>query len=458
MNNSVIINKTPPDVLSLIPKYWEDHDRDENLIKLTHVCRAWRELFTSRPSLWSRLDCRSVDKTKVYIERSKSFPLDISFKLTHNTFRREEALVLAVPHFGRLVTLSVHGKPEVIPALAKHCSSSLPLLHTLNINIARNPTPVLPENLLNGDFSSLCELSLGGVITPLPWRDLSNLTTFNLRQVPGDMIHLTQLLDFLESAPRLRYVKLRNSIPNPSDAPTERVVSLPHLKKFSVITSQPHSILLNHLSIPAGVLLRLEFTFSGLKSPIQSYLPNPPNNLHNLSHITAMNLCFSSEQKSLRLNGPSGELYMLGNWTRDDHKPRAGTGRFLYSLDQFDVSRCRWLAITLCDYRSRDLPQIETWCLYKALRPMEDLRTLTLVGCNNFHFIPKKNPSNIILYPTLEEIVLHIERSDQLHLEELLNMVEERASRGARLPAITIVSAGALAPTREVLKSRRRLD
>ena len=457
-NASAAIHKTPPDVFSLLPKYWEDCDRDENLIKLTHVCHDWRKLFTSRPSLWTRLNCRSVEKTKVYIERSKPFLLEISLKLTHNTPHREEALVTTIPHFCRLGTLSLYGNSaQVLPALVKYFSTPAPLLHTLNISISRGE-PILPEMFLNRNLSSLRELSLGGIVTPLPWRGLSDLTTFNLRRVPGDRIHLSRLLSFLESASRLQYVRLHTSIPNSCDGSAEWVVSLPHLKELSFITKQPHSTLLNHLSIPTGALLRLEYTFSGLESPIPSYLPNLPNNLNNLSHITAMNLCFGSEQRSLRLSGPSGELYMFGHWTRADHKPNAGVGKFLYSLDPFDVSRTRWLAVTLCIYRPGDQVSMETWSLYKALRSMEDLRTLTLAQSNSYHFILILNPNetNIVLCRKLEEIVVYIERPDQLRIKELLSMAEERASRGAKLSAITIISTTALAPTTEVTFQLRK--
>jgi len=67
----------------MIPDYWEDSERDEASITLTHVCRGWRELFVSRPSLWTRLDCRSIEKTRVYIERSKTSPFEILLDGNH---------------------------------------------------------------------------------------------------------------------------------------------------------------------------------------------------------------------------------------------------------------------------------------------------------------------------------------------------------------------------------------
>ena len=462
-NTFALVNKTPQDVLSLIPNYWEYNDRDEGLIKSTHVCRSWREIFISCPSLWTRLDCMNVDKTKVYIERSKSSPLEICLRQVGNTSYQEEAFVLAVPHIGRLRSLSMSGNPtNVLPTLVEYFSCPVLFLNEVNINLICNQAPILPDKLFNGYLPSLRELCLAWVTTPLPWRDLSNLTTFKFSHVPGDKIPSTQLLDFFESTPNLHYIQFHNSIPNSSNAPVERVVSLPRLKKLNILAQLAHSILLNYLSIPARASLRLEFTFSGGESPISSYLPKSPDNLNNLSHITAINLCFGAEQKSTRLKGPNGELCITGSWVRGGDQPHVGENRFLSSLSRFDVSRNRRLAITLYCHR-RDAPtRAET----RILRSMEGLRALILSRCSNLPFIfilnpnknPDANPDKDLLCPKLEEIVLYVERPDQFYINELLSMAEERASRGAKLSGMTIVSMDALAPTKEVFQLRKHVS
>ena len=440
-----LVNRVPPDVLAMIPTYWEDSEGDMGLIRLTHVCRSWRETIMSRPLLWTRLDCTSVGKTKLYIERSKSCPLEICIRPARNAFYREQAFILAIQHIDRLRTLSVSGNPrEVLPVLVKHFSRRVPLLNVLNINLVY-PASIPPSSLFDGDLSSLRELSLTRVIMPLPWSDLSSLTTFNFCHVPKDVILLSQLLDFFESVPRLRHIRLHNSIPNSSDAPTERVVFLPRLKDLSIIAQPPHSILLNHLSVPVGALLRLEFTFSSGESPIPSYSPKSLENLENLSHITATNLFFGLERRSVWLNGPSGGLYIFGNRTQGGSQPNIGITRFLRSLlDQFDISRSQRLAITLCHYRPRNSAEIETWSVYQTLHSMEDLRTLTLARCINRPFIltlnPRKNSSKTVLCPKLEELTLYIKNPGQYRINELLSMVKERASRGAKLSAISIIS------------------
>ena len=432
----------------MVPAYWEDSDRDTGLIRLTHVCRGWREIIVSHPLLWSRLDCTNVGKTKLYIERSKSCPLDICIKPGRSTFYREQAFLLAVQHIDRLRTLSVSGNPtEVLPVLVKHFSRPIPLLNTLNITLDSYQAPLLPDGLFDGDLSSLRELSLTGVTMPLPWGDLSSLTTFNLCHIPEDEILSTQLLDFFESVPRLRHIQLRDSIPNSSDAPTERVISLPRLEDLSIVAQAPHSVLLDHLSIPIGALLRLEFAFGGGESPIPTYTPKSLENLQNVSHITATNLYFGSERRSVRLNGPSGGLYIFGNRTNECGQPNIGVTRFLQPLlDQFNISRSQRLTITLCHYRPRASAQIETWIVYQTLHSMEDLRTLTLARCTNRPFIfslnPKKNSSKTLLCPKLEGVTLYIKHPDQYRINELLSMVKERALRDAKLSAISIVNLG----------------
>ena len=335
---------------------------------------------------------------------------------------------------------------RVLPALAKYLSRL---------------APILPDKLFNRDLSSLRELRLAGVVTPLPWGDLSNLTAFELCLTSEDKDVLTQLLDFFESSPHLRTIQLRGgSTWNLLNAPVERVISLPSLQELSITAQAPHPALLGHLYIPAGVSLRLEFTFSGWEPPISSHFPASLDNLNNISHITAVNLNFGSGQRSMRLNGPCGELYIICNWIREDEQPNAGTTRLLQSLAKFDISRSQWLAITLCHYHPHT--PVTEWTLYRTLRSMKDLYTLTLTRCNNLSFIltlnPDKNPDKTVLCPKLKEIILHINCSDQLHFGELLSMTEGRALRGAKLSGVTIVSAETLVPTNQVFQLRKHVS
>ena len=457
-NTFAPINKTPADVLTMIPDYWDERIRDQNLITLTHVCRGWRDIFTSCPSLWARLDCTNVRKTRVYLERSKSSPLEIHIGDS------SEAASYLVPHIGRLKTLYAHTTSGSIPpALVRHFSCRLPLLEKLTIKSLYGRLPPLPEELFGGDLSSLRELSLGpGVPTPLPWKDMWNLTTLTLDRMAEYDFPLTQLLNFFESAPHIRYIYIHNSIPYSSDAPAQRVVSLTHLKKLK-ITSQPvHSTLLNHLSIPAGASLTLEFSCGRVESPIHSYLPKSSDGLLNLSHITTVNLSFGPCRRFLRLHGPSGELRVLGGRQRCENATYNMVDQFLWSLGRFDLSRSRRLVIQQCHVRSPSPGSIAECATYQTLDSLKDLYSLTLIQCGNLPFFlildPDTNPPTTVLCPKLKEITLYIKGPDDLPVDELLKMAEERASRGARLSVITIVSTGTLAPEKDVFQLRKHVS
>ena len=54
------ISQVPPEVISLIADYCETK---QELIALTPVHRGWREIFISRVSLWTSLDCTDLNKT-----------------------------------------------------------------------------------------------------------------------------------------------------------------------------------------------------------------------------------------------------------------------------------------------------------------------------------------------------------------------------------------------------------
>ena len=229
-----------------------------------------------------------------------------------------------------------------------------------------------------------------------------------------------------------------------SNAPADRIVSIPHLNALSIASWPPHSILLNHLCIPTGASLIL---VHGETSPLQEYLPETSTNLNNLSHITAMNLHFDVTEKYVRLSGPSGELRVSARveeaiyaWTRDR--------RILLSLSPRILSTAQRLAVSKYDHPKP--PGIEECPVFQTLSAMTNLHTLVLTECDNLPFIlalnPDKNSSKLVLCPNLEELVLYVESQEWFRIKYLLGMTKERASRGVKLSSITIVGLEELAP------------
>ncbi|KAF9643329.1 hypothetical protein BDM02DRAFT_3191805, partial [Thelephora ganbajun] len=267
-NKLAPINRIPPEVFSLIPGYWDECDIDENLIALTHVCRGWREVLIGHSSLWTRLDCVDAEKTRAYIERSKSLPLEIALCKRGYSSYRKDVFLLVMSHISRAMSINIVGNKNILQTFAEYASCPIPLLRELIVNVPYESPLALSSTLFNGDLSSLRMLKLTGVIPNLPWRNMSKLTTFELYHVVENKISVTRLLDFFVNAPFLCDIKLE-SIPDSSDAPPGRVVSLPCVKSLTVFADRAYSsILLNHLSLPSGTLLHLGFDFSGKESPL----------------------------------------------------------------------------------------------------------------------------------------------------------------------------------------------
>ena len=288
-NTFAPISRVPPEVFSLIP----DYCKGEELIALTHVCRSWREIFISRASLWTFLNCTSFDKTNTYIQRSKGSPLEISLvapQYAHHLKARN----LILPLIHRFKTLKLSGSSRHFLELTQHFCSPAPLLEKLDIQLYDETHAAIENTIFGGNLSSLRELRLCGILIDLPWQNMTNLTTFDFRQVPGDKISATQLLDFLEHSPLLREIKLMDSLPYSSNALARRTVSLHHLRLLRIRARPAHSILLNHLHIPIGASITQEFNYDCETSPVPGYFPKSLDHLDNISHITSINLRIGS--------------------------------------------------------------------------------------------------------------------------------------------------------------------
>ena len=454
-NSFAPVNRIPPEILSLIPDYYHEDDADQGVITLTHVCRRWRDTFTSCSSLWTQLDFKNVDKTRVFIQRSKSSLLTLC--LDYKSI--DDALALMIPHVHRLKSLTIRGV-NALQRVIEHFRCHAPLLEKLNIGIFSKNEPTLDGALFNGDLSFLRELRLSGVITPLPWKNLVNLRVVNLDCRYGGC-GVTRLLNLFESAPLLHTVTLRNYKVGSFNAPPGRIVPLRHLRSFHIDADTAHSNLLPHIHIPIGATLVSSLCIDCDDFPLLDldYLPERFPNLANLSHITTINLSFFPALR-VQLSGPSGRLRVLvwqTAWTYP--APYDNARHALRSFSRPMLSTIQRLVVSRYIY-SRSA-EVEGCPVFKTLSSMNSLRTLVLIRCNDLHFTlaldPEQNPRDLMLCPNMEELVVCIHPEGEFHVRELIRMVKNRASRGAKLLSVKIVSVGVLVAGEEVEELREHV-
>lgn len=229
-NLVVPINRLPLDVLCLIPTHLPSQgDR----LRVTFFCRHWRKTFLQYPALWSRLRLTGrIDGhiARTLLERAKGSPLHIAFNSLLSPFHNLTILSPFAQQI-RSLKLDIRSSGEV-KNIFMVIPGPLPLLHTLEIDATGdqdspetfplfNKAEGLKNFLLHINHSpSLCNFTF------------PNLTTFNFLTWAYE-IHVSQLLDFLEASPTLRWVRMRIATDLlHEDVPPERVVTLPCVNTF----------------------------------------------------------------------------------------------------------------------------------------------------------------------------------------------------------------------------------
>jgi hypothetical protein len=374
----------------------------------------------------------NADKARVYLERSKASPIGLRLNergdlSPHNPFLQ------IVPHaIGRLKSLAIKGTSENLQDITAHLSRPAPLLEVLSIasihTLRSQRDPTLTTALFHGDFPSLRELHLQSVRTELPWRNVVNLTSFELHFIMSDEISIQQLLDFFESAPRLRKIDLCHATPT-SGAQNGRLVSLACLKWMDIIGDESPSLFLDHLIIPVGAKLT---TFGAARGSLTENLPRSLDNLRNLSDFTDIHLRIDEEDPDIRFSGPNGQVRVF--IPPQDN----ATYLALESLARFDTSKTERLRIYYGYSPSND-------SLYRALLPMKHLRTLTLSYCTSLDTLihaldPIMSPSGDVVCPRLEDLVIVLDLDvERLDIKNVIETAAARASRGAKLKSVRIV-------------------
>ena len=429
-NKFVPVNRLPCDVLALIPDFWHGRARENIAITLTHVCQDWREIFGSRASLWTNFHLVNAEKTRCYLERSKSAPISVSLERPQGLLHNDPFLEVVPGATSRLKRLYMRTTSGHLQAITQHLVDPAPLLETLKIHgscVDPHISSVPAPHLFNGNLSSLRELSLRSVRTQLPWRGMNNLTSFTLCCTAQTGVSIEQTLDFLGGAPRLRKVWLSfaASTPGPHN---RRPASLAHLESLTISGSQRPSLLLNHLMIPVGAVVWTEL--DSLAFDINDHLPRSLDNLGNLSHFTEIRLLFAEFVTSVRFTGPNGQVHISSSY------PTPGDVQAVFrSLTRLDTSRTEFFEIIYGGFPAE---------FFEALRSLTNLRTLIISRCcDTLPFLLGLRsafcPNNSIICPRLEELVFYTD--DSFDEKIMVDLAAIRASGGAPLELVKVVSS-----------------
>ncbi|PIL25199.1 hypothetical protein GSI_13088 [Ganoderma sinense ZZ0214-1] len=207
-------------------------------LKLTHVCRRWRNIALRTTRLWSHVYLSRSDAFAVFVERSKATPLDIDVRDAnfYGSIRGGVSILdLIPPVSSRIRFLSVDGQITTVQAFCRKLTQPLDQLEKLVLAShlpwfgLSGPPPAVPFVAGEGLTPRLSHLELDRI--PFRWTDPafgSSLTTLKVISPAWsptfwdpnqpDIGTTADLLDVLERiAPRLKALYLDGSIPTPDN-------------------------------------------------------------------------------------------------------------------------------------------------------------------------------------------------------------------------------------------------
>jgi hypothetical protein len=253
-NMSTLVNaKIPAEVFSIIFHYTKLFHHLEKkqgysfywIPCVSHVCRHWRSIALSNPSLWTDGIPKNVDAFKTFLTRSKNLPIVFEKSATSLLPSQRDLIPLFLSQAGRVRELYVDvlGTTCVTSEILKALDADMPLLEVFHMSISISwPLSTIPrisiprpENLQH--VRDLDLFSCG-----FNWNqvELNNLTSlcfsggFSRELNPS----VEQIFDVLKRSPRLQKLDLSSAIKNDLNDPEIPPLdfSLPHLKHLLLAT------------------------------------------------------------------------------------------------------------------------------------------------------------------------------------------------------------------------------
>ncbi|KAI0668540.1 hypothetical protein C8Q78DRAFT_265944 [Trametes maxima] len=269
-HNSVApVNGLPPEIFCEIFLGLSDNVGDvSHVIAASHVCHRWRSIALNAPKLWSAFQINRTDAISVFLQRSRSLPIDLY--LTKPSDRMHHIAYLISPHVSRIRTLwMAYPSAERIDAFFSRFHIVAPILERLSLwrmDIVDSTQPPRPPH------GSLVYLSV------LPAPSLRTLRLHNMSFLPrlagptvlvnpeirqnfspDQMCTLRDMVSLLRQCNLLESLIICGVPLMSSNLPPSLVAVLPHLKILEVANSATSmEELLAYLSIPIFTVIRLQ--------------------------------------------------------------------------------------------------------------------------------------------------------------------------------------------------------
>ena len=272
----MLISLLPPEILAHVfhllvveePPF--SRRQKQGWIRVTHVCRHWRQVALDDSSLWARI-CVLPTNTKwvsKMLARAKNAPLDIELNLNEVATSSPKTLLMIPPYLSRTRQLHFHGlSMRHIDSVREIFGWEAPALEHFELTVTAysiiNFQDVGVNMLFKGHAPRLRAFSLSGVVIPWSLIPRGQLTQLKIAcrkdglYFPND---LNQLVDLLVNCPALELLALESCLPSQlTEFPYGRTIHLPHLSRLRLRGSTPCIMnMLNMLKIPSSTTLHMD--------------------------------------------------------------------------------------------------------------------------------------------------------------------------------------------------------
>ncbi len=272
-NALVPISLLPPEILSRVfhllvleePRF--SGGRSPGRIRVTHVCRHWRQVALDDSSLWAKI--WGIPATTKWISemlaRAKNAPLDIEFNEV--TMSSPGAFLMIPPHISHTRKLRFHGLYKYdFDGVRELYSREAPALEHFELTVASRSLLTFPDlggnMLFNGHAPRLRTFSLSRVVIPwslIPRGQLTQLKIVCPNEDGYSSGDLNQLVDLLVNCPALEFLAFEFCLPSQlTELPHGRTIHLPHLSRLRLCGSTSRILnMLKMLKLPSSTKLYL---------------------------------------------------------------------------------------------------------------------------------------------------------------------------------------------------------
>lgn len=444
------INRLPIEILAHIFELakatdWRVYGDQQSgrIVRLSLVCRHWRQVALAFPSLWSTIQLRhestyNFEFASLCLERSKFSPLTI---VISTLFRGPQIGDFLEPYASRIQNVMLlvpfrYASTNVGSYILSTCQFSAPSLQSLRISAptwAASTPPVLPT-LFNNNIPDLKQLHIesfsswpGHRFTTLTHLAISCQSQYEYRS------SMTEMLNVLEANPLLEEILVDDACPSLESLSGRPRVCLPNLRLICFIISlsdnELPSQILSHLELPRHATIRVHLDMmhtaeQNLSSPFPSDL-RPLGVFGSVDRLIMRDDAVEYTEPSLLFAavGPQSGIavsHRLRNADSYEHWCHRAVQSFLQPIPRADI-RSLWLAM---GYTADGFGVDEWKSVFEAL---PDLEELTIVGHHVSAIFAALRPVNgVTSFPLPKLARLQLIRPRGLNMDTLARLVERR--------------------------------